>query len=184
MKVTETIPIFYSSTYDDATFNRRASFRSVCERVGIANGVSLHVLDSKKNIPGGVGKTTGQDVLDKAVGGAYDIYFGCLGVRFGEGTTSEFRTAIEGHINRNDPKEVLFCFDECPINPFEVGSNFSKVKTFRKSLESATKHGRAILYFTFCSQEEFEEKVFLNIDNSVKKVLSRVQGGVVIAGKH
>ena len=182
MRVSQAIPLFYSSTSDPGTFDRWATLCAVCDYVGTTNSVVIHVLHWKKNIGGGVGLSSGQDVIDDAVSGNYDIYFGCLGTKYGEGTIREFKNAMDGHINSGDPKEILFGFDESPVNPFSLDRNFYKVAKFRADLQSPKRFGRSILYFPFSNEREFRERALANLDAAVKRLLARVVGGVRISG--
>ncbi len=174
----EIISILYSSTSDsEQKFDRREIFSEVCDVVESTNNVKIHIIDWTKNIAGGVGDNSGQDVINAAVDRQYDIYFGCLGVRYGAGTVEEFERAITSHIQHQDPKEILFGFDECPVNPYLVEPEFEQVRQFRNNIGTSDRYGRAILYFTFKNKKAFRKSALTHIDGAVKKICQRVLGG-------
>lgn len=177
-RVNQAITVFYSSTMDEQAEARRASVDRVVRMVERARDVAIRLIYWDENIPGGVAQGSGQDKIDAEVIDAYDIYVGCMGPKFGPGTVREFTKAIEGHINKNRPIEVLFAFDETPINPYAIADNFKKAKTFRRDIQTPAKYGRAILYFAFTSPAEFEEKLGRDLDEAVRRATSRVRGGM------
>lgn len=176
-RVDEVVNVFYSSN-EAGSFDRRVAFAKACAKLGSVLGVHINIIDWKRNIAGGVGARSGQDVIDRAVEGQYEIYFGCLGPGSGEGTIHEFEAAIASFMQADGPLEVLFGFDETPINPYLVSQEFSKVIEFRKDISTHAKFGRAMLYFAFSGPEEFEEKVLLNMTKAIEKAWSFVSGGI------
>jgi hypothetical protein len=178
-KVTDTISLFYSTTEDPSSQGRKKLVERVCKNVGQARSVAIHTIHWKDNIPGGVAERTGQSRINLEVSGAFDIYFGCMGVKYGAGTVDEFKQAIKSHMEKGMPAEVLFAFDETPVNPFGVPDGFSLVRDFRSSLEDYTRHGKSILYFSFCNEEEFEDRLFRDLNAAVRSLLSRIRGGMI-----
>ena len=176
-RTTEVVTIFYSTTNDDNYKGRKAVFNKAVKTLEQSRNVAIKVLDWQENIPGGLSGRSGQDRLNQEIYNTFDIYFGCLGTQFGPGTIEEFEMAIKSHLNLGRPTEVLFAFDETPVNPFQIPTKFSKVVAFRKSIGSNTKYGRSILYFTFDDLDKFNEKVFLNLNEAIRKVQMRIKGG-------
>ncbi len=176
-KINEAVALFYSTTDDPRAEERKKVVERVCRSVGQARGVVIHLLYWKDNIAGGVAIGTGQSKVDEAVEGNFDIYFGCLGPLFGRGTVHEFQNALTGHIEKDSPVEVLFAFDETPINPFDIPENFQSVVEFRTSVHTSKKYGRAILYFTFSDLDQFYDRLFTNLDEAVRKFQSKIKGG-------
>ena len=176
-KVTQALSLFYSTTEDAGAPRRKALVERVAKRVAHSRDVVIRVIHWRDNIPGGVADGSGQARIDAEVEGAYDIYFGCMGVKFGKGTVREFERAIKGHIDMGDPAEILFGFDTTPINPFDVPDNFSEVKAFRTSLQTAIKYGRSILYFEFASEEQLEDALSRDLDAATRKAIGRIVGG-------
>jgi hypothetical protein len=176
-RTTEVVTIFHSTTSDDNYKNRRAAFNRAIKTLEQSRNVAIKVLDWQENIPGGISAGRGQDRINEEVYNTFDIYFGCLGGKFGPGTVEEFEKAIESHLNLGRPTEVLFAFDETKINPFLVPDNFSKVVEFRKSIETSAKYGRSLLYFTFDDLDIFYDKLFLNLNEATRKVQMRIRGG-------
>ena len=175
-KVTQAVSLFYSST-EDLADRQKELVEKVARRVGHARDVVIHVIHWRSGIPGGVADGSGQDRIDAEIEGTYDIYFGCMGVKFGKGTVQEFERAIKAHIDRGDPAEVLFGFDTTSINPFEVPDNFSEVRAFRASLQSSAKFGKAILYFEFSDHDQLDERLSFHLDGAVRKAIGRISGG-------
>jgi hypothetical protein len=97
-RIDRVVNVFYSSTTADVTFEKRKAFKDACDTLEIALSTKIHIIDWKTNIAGGVGARSGQDVIDRAVKGQYDIYFGCLGAQYGKGTIGEYEKAIAGYI--------------------------------------------------------------------------------------
>jgi len=176
-KINQAVTLFYSSTDDPASVDRKAAVERVSKNVEQARDISIHIKYWKDNIPGGVAKDSGQSRIDSAVDGAFDIYFGCLGPRFGSGTVTEFENALSGHIKNGVPTEVLFAFDETPINPFSVPENFQSVKDFRSSVQTSKKYGRSILYFTFSDLDEFSDRLFKDLNEAVRLFQTKIKGG-------
>ena len=181
MRATEIINVFYSSTNDTGTFDRLAAFSQVSANVETIKNIKFHIIHWKHNIPGGIGRGTAQDVIDAAVAGQYDVYFGCLGPKFGAGTVREYQNAIDGHIQNNEPKCLFFGFDETPVNPYEIDVNsLRRAKKFRSDIGNSNIYGRAMLYFTFSSELEFTNRVLMNLSNAVDKIQTRISGGIRI----
>jgi hypothetical protein len=180
-RVSEVINVFYSSTNPDGPFDRKSVFDDACRKVAISKHIQFHTIYWKKNIAGGIGMTSGQDVIDAAVEGQYDVYFGCLGATYGSGTVHEYGKAIEGHIRNSQPPYLFFGFDETPINPFKVDEkSLRAVKKFRSEIATSKKYGRGMLYFTFSTKDEFEEKIMLNMANAADLLHEGVLGGARI----
>lgn len=176
-KITQAVSVFYSSTDDKLADERKRSVLKVLKRVETSRDVAIRMIYWKDNIPGGVADESGQARIDLEVYQSFEIYFGCMGPNFGKGTVKEFKNAIESHIKHRQPIEVLFGFDETKINPFEIPDNFHEVKAFRSDIQSSKKYGRSILYFCFEDIEKFEEQLFVNLDNAVRKATSRFSEG-------
>lgn len=177
-KVTQAVTVFYSSTADEGAKVRKLSVDRVVKKVERSRDVAIRLFYWDEDIPGGVAENTGQDRIDKEVLGAFDVYVGCMGTKFGLGTVKEFSDAIDAHVKTGHPAEVLFAFDETPVNPYQIPDNFKKAKDFRKSLQSATKYGKAILYFTFSDLTQFEDKLQKDLEEAVRQATSRVKGGM------
>ena len=176
-KINQAVTLFYSSTEDPAATERKATVERVCKNVEQARDISIHMKYWKDNIPGGIATSSGQSRIDAAVYNAFDIYFGCLGPNFGSSTVTEFENALSGHIDNNVPTEVLFAFDETPINPFIIPQNFQSVKEFRTSVQSSEKYGRSILYFTFANLDEFSDRLFKDLNEAVRLFQTKIKGG-------
>lgn len=177
-KISKVFSVLYSSTDEDASTWRKEVFDDVCHDVGIANEVAIHVV-YWKDIAGGVAKRTGQDRIDASILGNYDIYFGCLGLRYGNGTVSEFSDALKGHVENDVPSEVLFAFDATPVDPFSVPDTFNKVKKLRSDIQNSKKYGRAILYFMFKNRDEYRKYLFRDLNEAIKARLSLIKGGPI-----
>lgn len=179
----ELIRVFFSTTSDDATFEKYPALEKVCEQLEDISGKRISAYYWKENIPGGASYSSTQDMINEFVKGKYDIYLGCLGSRYGIGTIDEFNTAIREHTENGRPKEILFGFDESPINPFTLDEKFVDVISFRKSLEKPDKNGLSVLYFTFTSEETFMQKLRLNIGECIRNLENKIRGGVYIEGR-
>ena len=182
-KVTDTVNILFSSTAESKSDAYFKAYERVCKSLEVTHHIKIHTKKWDINVAGGTSGRTGQDRIDEAIKDSYDIYFGCLGAKYGSGTVHEFEDAIRGHIENDDPMEVLFGFDESRINPFELSEDFFKVKRFRADLQTDEKYGKSILYFTFSNSKEFEDKVLLNVDGAIKKIKDRVRGGIRFGSK-
>lgn len=176
-KVTQALSLFYSTTEDSSADARKELVERVVRRAGHSRDVVIRVVHWRDNIPGGTAPRSGQTRINAEVRGAYDIYFGCMGTKFGEGTVAEFENAIHDHISKGDPTEVLFAFDAKPVNPFSIPEEFRLVKEFRDSLQNDKKYGRAILYFEFGSDQEFEDLLSRDLDEAIRKAIGRISGG-------
>lgn len=176
-RTTEVVTVFYSTTNDDSYKDRRSAFNKVIKTLEQSRNVAIKVLDWQDNIPGGISSSRGQDRINEEVYNTFDVYFGCLGTKFGTGTIDEFENAIGSHLRLGRPTEVLFAFDETKVNPFSVPDNFSKVVEFRKSIENDTKYGRSLLYFTFDDLDVFYDRLFKDMNEAIRKVQMRIKGG-------
>lgn len=177
-RTTQAITVFFSTT-NDATYEaRKRTFLRVVSLVEEAAGVAIKVLDWQDNIPGGVSGRSGQSRINDQVRNTFDVYFGCLGTSFGSGTVEECENAIGGHVDSGRPTEVLFAFDASPVNPFTIPDGFNRVIDFQKSIQTDEIYGRSILYFTFSDLDQFQDLAFRDLNAAVKKVCSRVRGGV------
>ena len=176
-RTTDVITIFYSTTTDGYA-ERRAKFNQTIKMLEQARNVSIKVLDWQENIPGGISGEDGQARINAEVYNTFDIYFGCLGVKFGSGTVEEFEQAIEGHIRHGRPAEVLFAFDESKVNPFAIPGGFDRVLEFRRSIQTDEKYDRSILYFTFDGLDQFQERAFRDLDAAIRHIQGRVRGGM------
>lgn len=178
-RVREVVNVFYSSNEIGAV-DRRLVFQRTCRRLGAVLGLHINVIDWKTSIGGGVAATTGQDRIDEFVDGQYDIYFGCLGPGSAIGTIHEFEGAIGAYVAGTGPAEVLLGFDETPINPYLISDAFFDVVQFRREIGSSHKYGRAILYFTFSGEEEFEDRILTNLQQAIERASTYVAGGINI----
>jgi hypothetical protein len=183
-RITEILNVFYSSAGSQGAFDRKAAYDEACERVTLTKNIKFHTIYWKYNIAGGIAMSNAQNAIDQEIYGQYDIYFGCLGPTYGAGTPHEYQQAIEGHIQKHEPKCIFFGFDETPINPFTIDyRSFYLVKRFRNDIAGGKKYGKAILYFTFSSKDEFENHVMLNLSAAADIIHDRVLGGIKF-GKH
>jgi hypothetical protein len=182
----EVITVFYSSpdriivgVDKKVGFDRKVTFDSVCKQVGSAKEVIISVI-WWKDIAGGLAQNDAQEVIDDAVAGNHDIYFGFLGgMEYGLGTIHEYEEAVKAHINKGQPKQVFFGFDAQPVNPFDINlRELGKVKQFMKDIGSSKRFGKALLYFKFENEKVFSEKVFTHLCAAVDEILSRVRGGM------
>ena len=174
----QAVTLFLSSPQDASAVERNAVVESVVKLVDQAKNVAIKTIHWKENIPGGVAGRDGQSRIDQEIDGVIDIYFGCMGLKYGAGTEQEFTNAIRGHIQNGRPREVLFAFDATPVNPFEIPDNFQKTKAFMKKLQDDREFGRAILYFCYSNIEEFRHMFFTNLNAAVDKATSRISGGL------
>lgn len=178
-RTTSVVTIFYSATNDTQSADLHSEFQKVCQQVEQARNVSIKILFWKDNIPGGIAGASGQDRIDDFVAGDFDIYFGCLGIKFGLGTVREFRKAMKSHIDDGAPSEILFGFNETPINPFDIPDTFTEVRKFRNDVQTAKRYGKSILYFTFRDEDDYRAALFRDLNEAVKTVLTNIKGGML-----
>jgi hypothetical protein len=176
----ETITVFYSSPDDNSTptFKRYDTFKAVAEQAGRAKGVTFHVLFWKDQA-GGLGLTSGQDVIDERVKG-YDVYFGFLSPsRYGKGTVHEYEQAVKGYIKDGTPKCVYFGFDRQSVDAFQIDiDHLKEVRQFRSDISTPAKFGRPILHFDFLDERTFRDQVLTHLCVAADEILARVRGGI------
>jgi hypothetical protein len=169
----DAIKIFCSMTDEPNLKKYLAALRKSCDRIGRLLDVRLEVIHWRE-MAAGLGDTA-QDVIDKQAA-AQNIYFGLMGTSFGVGTEHEYRKAVKGFVTDGSPAYVSFGFCEEKVNPYGLDiPSFTKLKKFRQDVAKKGKYGRALLYFTFASMEEFEKA----IERNLKTGIGLVRGGVV-----
>ena len=179
--IDEVINVFFSAPNTLDTFDRKIAFENTCRRVEIAKALKINIIHWESSVSSGLGLHSGQDVIDKAIEGQYEVYVGCLGAKYGKGTIHEYERAVNGYLNYHRPQHVIFGFDETPLNPFEIDlKDLREVRRFRSEITNNKKYGMAMLYFTFSSESAFQEHIFRNLCYVFDTILKRVSGGIKI----
>ena len=124
----------------------------------------------------------GQDVINKQIGGDYQIFVGIMWKKFGtptkragSGTEEEFQLAYDRYTNRKDI-QIMFYFNSAPIPQDADLMQAQKVKDFKKKIEDLGAYNKP-----FESTKDFEKKLRMDLTRYVKDVLNeKIQEAVVI----
>ena len=146
-----------------------------------SHGVVLKVLNWTDLLPG-VG-SEGQDVINSQVDGAYDIYLGILGARFGDptrtagsGTEEEFDHAYQRYVSDPANVRILFYFKdglEHGVLKLDV-DQLRRVQEFRAKLKK-----EGVLYAQFSNSDEFLKLIKEHLSSLVMKQWDKGQWRVL-----
>ena len=114
-----------------------------------------------------------QNIINDQIGNDYDIYMGLFWKNFGtptprynSGTEEEYYVAVQ-HFQKQKNKKIMFYFNDSPINPSEIDpTQLGLIKEFKTKIQES----QNILYHSYLSVDEFEQKIDLHLLNTVNKI--------------
>lgn len=123
----------------------------------------------------------GQDVINKQIGGDYQIFVGIMWKKFGtptkragSGTEEEFELAYDRFTNKKDI-QIMFYFNSCPIPQDADLMQFQKVREFKKKIEDLGAYHKP-----FDSTKDFEKSLRMDLTRYVKDILKEeIQEAVI-----
>lgn len=171
----EIIKVFYSTSEEERLAKYRDFFGTICGSIGRILDVHLDV-KYWRELAGGLGPSA-QEIIDDRIG-QYDIYFGIMGTKFGDGTEHEYRRAVENYTKFGRPIFVCFGFCEEKVNPYSIDpESLAKLIKFRKDIGDNKTYKVANLYFTFDDETNFSYRAEANLKEAIKEIKGRVCGG-------
>ena len=134
--------IFLASPGD--TLEERKAAEDVIEEInksiGSRDNFRLELLKWENDTYPSMGED-GQDVINKQIGGDYQIFVGIMWKKFGtptkragSGTEEEFELAYNRFTKKNDI-QIMFYFNSCSIPQDADLMQFQKVREFKKKIE-------------------------------------------------
>lgn len=139
--------------------------------IGTRDNFRLELLKWENDTYSSIGED-GQDVINKQIGGDYQIFVGIMWKKFGSptkragsGTEEEFQLAYERYSTKKDI-QIMFYFNSAPIPQDADLRQAQKVKDFKKNIESLGTYHKP-----FDSLKDFEKKFRMDLTRYVKDVL-------------
>jgi hypothetical protein len=174
--------IFLASPGDTAS-ERRAADEVVDEinkSIGSRDNFRLELLKWENDTYPSMG-ADGQDVINKQIGGDYQIFVGIMWKKFGtptlragSGTEEEFELAYDRFTKKKDI-QIMFYFNSCPIPQDADLIQFQKVREFKKKIEDLGAYHKP-----FESTTDFEKNLRMDLTRYVKDILKEeIQEAVI-----
>ncbi len=119
-----------------------------------------------------------QEVLNRQLGGDYDIFFGMMWSKFGtptgragSGTEEEFNRALERYKRDAASVKIMFYFKDAPLPPSKMNpEDLSKIQKFKSSLgEEGT------LYWPFSSLDDFANLARVHLARHAQEFVKAIQ---------
>lgn len=158
----------------DTNAERNAAEEAVDEinkSIGSRDNFRLELLKWENDIYPSMG-ADGQDVINKQIGGDYQIFVGIMWKKFGtptkragSGTEEEFKLAYERFTKMKDI-QIMFYFNSCPIPQDADLVQFQKVREFKKKIEELGAYHKP-----FDSTKDFEKSLRMDLTRYVKDIL-------------
>ncbi|MGL4630516.1 MAG: hypothetical protein ACRCVT_04845, partial [Leadbetterella sp.] len=165
--------IFLASP-SDTEAERRAADEVVDEinkSIGSRDNFRLELLKWENDTYPSMGED-GQDVINKQIGGDYQIFVGIMWKKFGKptkragsGTEEEFELAYDRFMKKNDI-QIMFYFNSCPIPQDADLVQFQKVREFKRKIENLGAYHKP-----FDSTKDFEKNLRMDLTRYVKDIL-------------
>lgn len=167
----------------DTDAERRAADEVVDEinkSIGSRDNFRLELLKWENDTYPSMGED-GQDVINKQIGGDYQIFVGIMWKKFGtptkragSGTEEEFELAYDRFTKKKDI-QIMFYFNSCPIPQDADLLQFQKVREFKKKIEDLGAYHKP-----FESTIDFEKKLRMDLTRYVKDILKEeIQEAVI-----
>ena len=143
---------------------------------GDSNSIALELVKWETHSYPSMGDDA-QDVINKQIGGTYDIFLGLMWGKFGtptnraeSGTEEEFNTAYSRRVDNGENVQIAFYFKDAGIPPSKMDINqLQKVSDFKERLSDEC----GILYQQFKTIDEFTTKVRIHLPKITQDWLSQ-----------
>lgn len=165
--------IFLASP-DDTIEERKVAeevIEEINKSIGSRDNFRLELLKWENDTYPSMGED-GQDVINKQIGGEYQIFVGIMWKKFGtptkragSGTEEEFELAYDRFTKKKDI-QIMFYFNSCPIPQDADLMQFQKVREFKMKIEDLGAYHKP-----FDSTKDYEKKLRMDLTRYVKDIL-------------